>query len=102
MATTNPELHYQLLIKPLVTEKTTKMAEVGNWVSFEVAPGATKPQIKAAVEGLYGVEVARVNTMVTKGKSRGFQGRNGQRSDVKKAFVQLKKGQTVDLLAGVK
>jgi large subunit ribosomal protein L23 len=100
MATTNPELFYQLLKKPLVTEKTTKIAESGNWLAFEVVRDATKPQIKAAVEGLYGVEVEAVNTLIAKGKKRSQQ--IGSRSDVKKAFVQLKKGQTVDLLAGVK
>lgn len=100
-ANTNPtERQYQILVRPLVTEKTTKVAESGNWLAFEVAPGSTKPEIKAAVERLYGVEIIKVNTMITKGKIRG--GRIGARSDVKKAFIQLKSGQSIDLMAGVK
>lgn len=92
---------YQLLVRPLVTEKTTKVAEA-NWLAFEVQTDATKPEIKTAVERLYGVEVERVNTLTQKGKAKGFQGRAGQRSDVKKAFIKLKNGQSIDLMAGVK
>lgn len=92
---------YQILVRPLVTEKTTKMAEA-NWLTFEVQTDATKPEIQTAVERLYGVEVERVNTLVRKGKAKGFQGRPGQRGDVKKAFVKLKDGQSIDLMAGVK
>lgn len=95
------ERMYQILVRPLVTEKTTKQAEA-NWLTFEVAPGATKPEIRTAVERLYGVEVTRVNTLIQKGKVKGFRGRTGMRSDVKKAFVQLKDGQSIDLMAGVK
>lgn len=96
------ERHYQLLVRPLVTEKSSKIAEVGNWLTFEVLESATKPEIKEAVQRLYGVEVTRVNTLTQKGKRRGFRGTAGQRSDVKKAFVQLKNGQSIDLMAGVK
>ncbi|MBI1308238.1 MAG: 50S ribosomal protein L23 [Proteobacteria bacterium] len=96
------EKHYQVLVRPLVTEKTSKVAEAGNWLAFEVAPGATKPEIKEAMQRLYGVEVTRVNTLIQKGKARGFKGRAGQRGDVKKAFIQLKSGQSLDLMAGVK
>jgi large subunit ribosomal protein L23 len=93
---------YQLVVKPLITEKTTKIAESGNWLAFEVLEDATKPEIKEALQRLYGVEVLRVNTLIQKGKARGFKGRAGQRSDVKKALVKLKDGQSVDLSAGVK
>ncbi|NBV54114.1 MAG: 50S ribosomal protein L23 [Proteobacteria bacterium] len=96
------ERHYQILKRPLVTEKTTKIAEKGNWLSFEVADDATKPEIKEALQRLYGVEVLAVNTLIQKGKMRGFKGKIGQRSNLKKAFVKLKDGQTVDLMAGVK
>ena len=99
MASMN-ESFYQLLKRPLVTEKTAKIAEQGNWLSFEVALDATKTQIKAAVQALYGVEVTRVNTLIRKGKKKG--GRIGFTSDMKKAFVQLKDGQSADLMAGVK
>lgn len=99
---TPTERMYQLLVKPLVTEKTTKIAEAGNWLSFEVLADATKPEIKEAVQRLYGVDVLRVNTLVQKGKARGFRQTAGQRSDVKKAFIKLKDGQSIDLSAGVK
>jgi large subunit ribosomal protein L23 len=104
MATTAAptERMYQLLVRPLVTEKTTKIAESGNWLAFEVLPDATKPEIKETVQRLYGVEVLRVNTLIQKGKARGFRGQPGQRSDVKKAFIKLKDGQSIDLSAGVK
>jgi large subunit ribosomal protein L23 len=95
------ERMYQMFVRPLVTEKTSKLAE-GNWLAFEVMPGATKPEIKLAFERLYGVEVARVNTLTHKGKTKGFRGRKGLRSDVKKAYIKLKAGHTVDLMAGVK
>lgn len=100
MANAIPEAYYQLIKAPVVTEKTAKMAETGNWLSFEVDITATKPQIKAAVEALYGVNVTRVNTLIRKGKKKG--GRLGFTSDIKRAFVQLKDGQSVDLMAGVK
>ena len=96
------ERMYQLLKRPLVTEKTTQQAEAGNWVSFEVALDATKPELKAAFERLYGVTVERVNTLIQKGKTKRFKGRPGQRSDIKKAFIKVKDGETVDLMAGVK
>lgn len=104
MATTTlpTERMYGLFVRPLVTEKTSAMAESGNWMAFEVALDATKPELKAAFERLYGVEVERVNTLIQKGKNKVFKGRRGQRSDVKKAFIKVKDGQTVDLMAGVK
>jgi large subunit ribosomal protein L23 len=68
---------------------------------FRVAIDATKPEIKLAVEGLFGVKVLGVNTLVQKGKAKRFKGRPGQRSDVKKAFVQLAPGQTIDFTTGL-
>lgn len=92
-----------ILVKPLVTEKTTRMAEAGNWLSFVVPTTATKTDIRAAVEALYGVDVAAVNTLTSKGKTKMHQGRKRIfKSDVKKAFVKLKAGQSIDLMAGVK
>jgi large subunit ribosomal protein L23 len=100
MANTPTERMYQLFVRPLVTEKTTKVAEDGNWLTFEVLQDATKPELKAAFERLYGVEVLRVNTLTQKGKKRT---RNlGTRSDVKKALIKLKDGASVDLSAGAK
>ena len=100
MSNTPTERMYQLFVRPIVTEKTTKVAEDGNWLTFEVLQDATKPELKAAFERLYGVEVLRVNTLTQKGKKRT---RNlGTRSDVKKALIKLKDGQSVDLSAGAK
>jgi large subunit ribosomal protein L23 len=94
------ERDYQILRRPLVTEKTAALAE-GNWVAFEVVKDASKPEIRDAVTRLYGVEPQRVNTLIQKGKVKGFGRSKGKRSDVKKAFVQLKDGQAIDLSAGL-
>jgi large subunit ribosomal protein L23 len=87
---------YDIIRSPVITEKATALSEKSQ-VVFRVAIDATKPQIKAAVEGLFGVQVRAVNTLVQKGKTKRFRGRPGQRSDVKKAFVTLAAGQTIDL-----
>ena len=94
------ERMYQTILSPLVTEKATLNSERGQ-VTFKVAIDATKPQIKAAVEGLFGVKVLAVNTLVVKGKSKQFRGRPGQRSDWKKAMVRLAEGQSIDLTTGL-
>lgn len=94
------EAMYQIIRNPVVTEKATALSESGQ-VVFRVAIDATKPQIKAAVEGLFGVKVLGVNTLVQKGKTKRFRGRPGQRSDVKKAFVRLAAGQQIDLTTGL-
>jgi large subunit ribosomal protein L23 len=91
---------YTLLRSPVITEKATMLAERSQ-VVFRVAIDATKPEIKAAVEGLFGVKVIAVNTLVTKGKTKRFKGRPGVRSDVKKAYVRLAEGQTIDLTTGL-
>jgi large subunit ribosomal protein L23 len=89
------EAMYDIIRAPLITEKATGLSE-HNQVVFRVAIGASKPEIKAAVEGLFGVKVLGVNTLVHKGKTRIFKGRPGVRSDVKKAFVRLEAGQSID------
>ena len=94
------ERMYQTILSPLVTEKATLNNERGQ-VTFKVAPDATKPQIKAAVEGLFGVKVLTVNTIVVKGKTKRFRGREGRRSDWKKAMVRLAEGQSIDLTTGL-
>ncbi|RYG60279.1 MAG: 50S ribosomal protein L23 [Alphaproteobacteria bacterium] len=100
MANTPTERMYQLLVRPLVTEKTTKVAEAGNWLTFEVLLDATKPEIKQAVQRLYGVDVERVNTLIQKGKKKTRA--LSARTDVKKAIIKLKDGQNIDLSAGAK
>lgn len=94
------EAMFDIVRRPVITEKATALSEK-NQVVFQVSLEASKPEIKAAVEGLFGVKVERVNTLVTKGKSKMFRGRPGRRSDVKKAYVQLAEGQSIDLTAGV-
>jgi large subunit ribosomal protein L23 len=94
------ERMYQTILSPLVTEKATALSE-RNQVVFKVAIDASKPEIKAAVEGLFGVKVLAVNTMVVKGKTKRFRGREGQRSDWKKAMVRLAEGQSIDLTTGL-
>jgi large subunit ribosomal protein L23 len=77
------------------------MLSENNAVVFKVAPEATKPEIKAAIEALFGVTVLGVNTMVTKGKSKRWKGKPYQRSDMKKAIVTLAEGQSIDVTSGI-
>ena len=92
--------HYDLIKKPVITEKATMASENGA-VVFKVAMDATKPQIKEAVEAIFSVKVKAVNTTVTKGKAKKFRGRDGERSDVKKAYVTLEEGNTIDVSTGL-
>jgi large subunit ribosomal protein L23 len=92
--------HYDLIKKPVITEKATMASENGA-VVFKVAMEATKPQIKEAVEAVFGVKVKAVNTTITKGKTKRFRGRPGERSDVKKAYVTLVEGNTIDVTTGL-
>ena len=91
---------YDIIRRPVITEKAT-LASEANAVVFEVSPEATKPLIKAAVEALFGVKVKAVNTVVTKGKNKRFRGRPGVRNDVKKAYVTLEQGHTIDVSTGL-
>ena len=93
--------HYDVVVAPHITEKSTMLSET-NSVVFRVAPRATKPEIKAAVEALFGVTVTQVNTMVTKGKTKRWKGKPYQRSDMKKAIVRLAEGQSIDITEGVR
>ncbi|MDF1794791.1 MAG: 50S ribosomal protein L23 [Thalassobaculaceae bacterium] len=94
------ERAYELLRRPIVTEKSTRGSEFGQ-VTFEVPVDAAKPEIKQAIERLFDVKVTAVNTILVKGKTKRFRGRPGRRSDYKKAVVTLAEGQTIDLMAGV-
>ena len=91
---------YDVIRKPIITEKATMASESGA-VVFEVAPDANKPLIKEAVEALFGVKVKAVNTVVTKGKVKRFRGQIGKRRDVKKAYVTLEEGNTIDVTTGL-
>jgi large subunit ribosomal protein L23 len=92
--------HYDVIRKPIITEKSTMASENGA-VVFEVAISANKPQIREAVEALFGVKVKAVNTTITKGKTKRFRGRPGRRKDVKKAYVTLAEGNTIDVSTGL-
>jgi len=94
------ERMYALIRSPIITEKATILSE-NNQVSFRVPLDATKPEIKAAIEGLFKVKVTGVNTLVNKGKMKSFRGRRGRRGDVKKAIVTLKDGDSIDITTGV-
>ena len=92
--------HYDMIVSPAITEKST-MASEQNQVVFNVAKKATKPEIKAAIEALFGVKVTAVNTLVRKGKVKRFRGTIGRQSDVKKAVVTLADGQSIDVATGL-
>ncbi len=92
--------HYDVVRSPVITEKSTLLSE-HNAVVFRVAADATKPAIKAAVEALFNVSVTKVNTLVQKGKTKKWKGRPYTRSDVKKAVVTLKDGDSIDVTQGV-
>ena len=92
--------HYDVIRKPIITEKATMTSENGA-VVFEVAIDSNKPQIKEAVEALFGVKVKAVNTTITKGKNKRFRGIKGTRKDVKKAYVTLEEGNTIDVSTGL-
>ena len=92
--------HYDTIVSPVITEKATMLSEQ-NKVVFRVAPNATKPQIAEAIENLFKVTVVKVNTLNVKGKTKRFRGREGKRSDVKKAIITLAEGQSIDITTGL-
>jgi len=92
--------HYDVVLAPHITEKSTMLSE-HNAVVFKVANAASKPEIKAAVEALFGVNVTGVNTIVTKGKTKKWKGQPYKRSDAKKAIVTLAEGQSIDITSGI-
>ena len=96
----NREQMYATVLGPVITEKSTEGSE-HNQVTFRVALEASKPSIKAAVEGLFNVKVKAVNTLRVKGKVKRFRGRVGRRSDWKKAIVTLQEGSAIDVTTGI-
>jgi len=91
---------YDVILSPVITEKATAVSEA-NQVVFKVRLDATKPQIKAAVEKLFGVKVVAVNTLTRKGKTKRFRGIEGRQKDVKKAVVKLAEGDKIDVTTGI-
>lgn len=92
--------HYDVVLAPHITEKATLLSE-NNAVVFKVAKDASKPEIKAAVEALFGVTVKGVNTIVQKGKTKRWKGKPYTRSDFKKAIVTLAEGQSIDVTSTI-
>ena len=92
--------HYDVIVSPAITEKST-MASEQNQVVFNVARKASKPEIKAAVEALFGVKVTAVNTHVRKGKLKRFRGTVGRQGDVKRAVITLADGHSIDVATGL-
>jgi large subunit ribosomal protein L23 len=86
----------QVLVEPIVSEKATAVAEKHNQVLFKVLRNATKPEIKAAVELMFKVEVESVQTINQRGKEKRFGKSIGRRDHIKKAYVSLKKGQELN------
>jgi large subunit ribosomal protein L23 len=94
------ERWYDIILGPLVTEKSTQGSD-NNQVTFKVSLDASKPEIKKAVESLFEVKVRQVNTIRMKGKTKRFKGHLGKRSNWKKAIVSLAEGETIDMMTGV-
>jgi large subunit ribosomal protein L23 len=94
------EQFYNIIRSPAITEKGTLVSE-HNQIVFNVARDATKPAIKKAIEGLFGVKVKSVNTLIRKGKQRRFKGQLATLSDVKRAYVTLEEGQRLDVTTGL-
>ena len=92
--------NYDVIVSPVITEKATMAAEA-NQVVFNVSRDASKPEIKRAVEQLFGVKVTAVNTVLRKGKVKRFRGHLGKQGDKKRAFVTLADGQSIDVTTGL-
>ncbi len=91
---------YDVILSPVITEKSTLVSQA-NQIIFKVAPKATKPEIKAAIEMLFNVKVKAVNTHVRKGKMRVFRGIRSRHSDMKQAIVTLEPGHSIDVTTGL-
>ena len=91
---------YDIIRGPVITEKATNVSEHGQLI-FRVPLTATKREVKAAVEGLFNVNVTAVNTIRVMGKLKRVRGRPGRRSDYKKAVVTLREGQRIDITTGI-
>lgn len=100
IVTVSDQRKYEIIRRPVITEKATLLSAF-NQVTFMVAPDATKPEIKAAVEDLFKVKVKGVNTIRQQGKVKRFRGRKGTRVEAKKAVVTLVEGHSIDITTGV-
>jgi len=96
----NQERLYQVILAPQITEKATRIADKSQQIAFKVRTDATKPEVKAAVELLFKVEVDAVSVVNVKGKVKRAGRIMGRRQDWKKAYVSLKPGQEINFAAG--
>ena len=96
----NYNIAYDVILSPVVTEKSTNL-NVLNKLTFKVAKNATKFDIKKSIEKLYKVEVIKINTILSKPKTKVVRGKLGKKTGYKKAIVTLKEGQTIDMTSGV-
>ena len=92
---------YDVIERPVVTEKSTIAAEMGKYI-FKIFPSATKSQVKQAIEAIFEVKVDKINIINIDGKTKRFKGVKGRRADIKKAVVTLKKGESIDIAGGMK
>lgn len=102
MSTTKQDRLFNVLMAPIVSEKSTMIADKLEQVAFRVRPDATKQEVKAAVELLFKVQVEKVSILNTKGKEKRFGRFEGRRSNVRKAYVCLKPGQEINFAQEVK
>jgi large subunit ribosomal protein L23 len=93
--------HYDTILSPVITEKSTLVLERSNQVVFLVRKTATKTEIKSAVEALFKVKVQAVNTLIRKGKLKAFRGTRALQGDTKKAIVTLAPGEAIDISSGI-
>jgi large subunit ribosomal protein L23 len=98
--TVNQNRLYQVILAPQITEKATRIADKNQQIAFKVRTDATKPEVKAAVELLFKVEVDSVSVVNVKGKAKRAGRTMGRRQDWKKAYVSLKPGQEINFAAG--
>ena len=97
----NAEQFYDVIRRPIMTEKSSGAQETGNKFTFEVSNESNKVEVRKAIETLFKVKVKRVNTIRVNGKRKRFQGRPGRRADYKKAIVSLAEGEMIDVMTGV-
>lgn len=101
MSSISNERTFEVIRSPLVSEKATFVSQF-NYYVFKVSNDSNKLEIKQAVQNLFKVEVKSVNTLIQKGKQKRFRGKIGKRSAIKKAFVKLADGQTIDTSLEIK
>lgn len=92
--------HYDVIVRPVLTEKSNILTANNQYV-FDVAKNASKPEIKAAIEAIFGGEVKAVNTLIRKGKQKVFRGRRGTQKDFKRAIVSMKDQKRIDIASEV-